>query len=68
MNKDIAEGKWEQLTGTIKEKWGELTDDDLTQINGNAQKMYGILQEKYGKQKEEVEQEIDNFWDQHNRM
>lgn len=68
MNKDIAEGKWEQLKGTIKEKWGELTDDDLTQINGNAQKMYGILQEKYGKQKEEVEQEIDNFWDQHNRM
>ncbi len=62
MNKDIAEGKWEQLKGSVKEKWGQLTDDDITQINGNAQKLCGLLQEKYGRTREEVEREVDEFW------
>lgn len=62
MNEDIAEGKWEQLKGSVKEKWGQLTDDDITQINGNAQKLCGLLQEKYGRTREEVEREVDEFW------
>lgn len=65
MNKDIAAGKWKQLTGSLKEKWGELTDDDLDQINGNAQKLSGVLQEKYGKTKDVVEKDLDDFWRRH---
>lgn len=68
MNQDIAEGKWEQLKGSIKEKWGDLTDDDITQVNGNAQKMCGVLQEKYGKSRDEAEREVNDFWARQNQL
>lgn len=48
MNKDILQGKWEQVKGTIQKNWGEITNDDLTQIEGDLTKLKGILQEKYG--------------------
>jgi uncharacterized protein YjbJ (UPF0337 family) len=65
MNKDIAAGKWAQLKGTIKATWGDLTDDDLTKISGNAQKLIGILQEKYGRTKEQAQKEVAQFWEKH---
>lgn len=55
MNWDQIEGKWEQLKGDAKVRWGKLSDDDLTQADGNRDKLEGILQEKYGKTKEEVD-------------
>ena len=61
MNWDIIEGKWEQVKGSVKEKWGDLTDDDLTQIAGKKDKLAGKLQEKYGWTKEEVEKTLDDF-------
>ena len=61
MNKDIIEGKWEQLKGQAKAKWGDLTDDDLTEAKGNAQILAGKVQERYGKTKEEAEKEV-NEW------
>lgn len=61
MNKDILEGKWEQLKGKVKIKWGKLTDDDLTKISGKKDVLMGVLREKYGYQKEEAEKEIDKF-------
>ena len=67
MNKDIAEGKWEQFKGSIKEKWGDITDDDMTKISGSAQKLAGVLQERYGHTKEEAEKEVDNFWSRHDK-
>ena len=68
MNQDIAQGKWEQLKGSIKEKWGDLTDDDIAQVNGNAQKMCGLLQEKYGKHRDEAEREVNDFWARQNQL
>ncbi|MDF3606189.1 CsbD family protein [Paracoccus sp. DMF-8] len=62
MNWDIIKGKWTQLTGSVKEKWGELTDDDLTQIEGEQDKLAGKLQEKYGWTKEEANDQINNFF------
>jgi len=61
MNMDILKGKWSQLVGEIKSQWGELTDDELTEIDGNADKLKGKLQEKYGYSKERAEQEV-NDW------
>lgn len=63
MNKDILKGKWKQLRGEIKETWGELTDDEIDQIEGNADKLVGKLQEKYGYTREEAEEEIEDFVD-----
>lgn len=58
MNKDILEGKWEQLKGTVQKKWGKLTDDDLDVIKGNSKVLAGKLQEKYGMTKEEAEEAL----------
>ena len=65
MNWDIIEGKWEQAKGAIKQKWGELTDDEIAQMNGERDKVAGKLQEKYGWTKEQAERELtDLFKDQ----
>ncbi len=61
MNWDQIEGNWKQLTGQVKEKWGKLTDDDLTVIAGKRDQLAGVLQERYGLVKEQAEQELDEF-------
>lgn len=48
MNKDIFEGKWKEMRGQIKEWCGKLTDDDLEQAGGNAEQIFGLLQQNYG--------------------
>jgi uncharacterized protein YjbJ (UPF0337 family) len=63
LNTDILKGKWKEIKGDIKAKWGKLTDDDLTEIEGNQEKLVGILQKKYGYAKEEAEREYKNFMD-----
>ena len=62
MNWDIIEGKWEQLKGSVKEKWGDLTDDELTQAAGKRDKLAGKLQEPYGWTKDEAEKQVDDFF------
>ena len=61
MNEDIFEGKWEEIKGKIKQKWGELTDNDLQQIEGNQQELCGKLQKYYGYSREQAEREIKHF-------
>ncbi|MEQ8469727.1 MAG: CsbD family protein [Marinoscillum sp.] len=51
-------GNWNQLKGQLKEKYGELTDDDLKMAEGKADELIGILQEKTGKSAEQLEEEI----------
>lgn len=65
MNWDIIEGKWDQAKGTLKKKWGELTDDEIAQMNGERDKISGKLQEKFGWTKDQAERELtDLFKDQ----
>ena len=61
MNKDIFEGKWEEIKGQIKQTWGKLTDDDFTQIKGSQQEIYGTLQKHYGYSKEQAEKAVKEF-------
>lgn len=61
MNQDQLEGKWKQMKGRAKEKWGKLTDDDLDRIAGRRDRLAGTLQERYGKAKDEIDREIDTF-------
>ncbi|MDN5567757.1 MAG: CsbD family protein [Paracoccus sp. (in: a-proteobacteria)] len=62
MNWDIIQGKWKQLKGQAQEKWGELTNDELDQIDGNKDQLAGKLQEKYGWTKEEADKEINTYF------
>ncbi len=59
MNKDILEGKWKEMRGQVREWWGELTDDDLDKVGGNADKLIGLLQQKYGYTREQAEEEFE---------
>ena len=63
MNKDIISGKWTQLKGRIKEKWGDLTDDDFDVAEGNAEYLAGKLQERYGWAKDRADKEVSDFRD-----
>ena len=61
MNWDIVEGKWSQLKGSMRQKWGKLTDSDFETIGGEKDKFVGILQERYGKRRDEAEKELDEW-------
>jgi uncharacterized protein YjbJ (UPF0337 family) len=61
MNEDVLKGKWKEIKGGVKEKWGKLTDDDLTQVEGNSEKLLGLLQQRYGYAKDKAEQEYNDF-------
>src|SRR5947209_8275846 len=61
MKWDQIAGNWKQFTGKVKEKWGKLTDDDLTTIAGKRDQLAGKLRERYGYNKEQAERELDQF-------
>ena len=58
MNRDIAAGKWKQLKGKVQQSWGELTDDEFDKIAGSEERFVGLLQERYGMDKKEAEEEF----------
>jgi uncharacterized protein YjbJ (UPF0337 family) len=57
MNEDILKGKWLEIKGRVKEKWGKLTDNDLREIEGKGEKLLGLLQKKYGYIRDKAELE-----------
>ena len=61
MNWDQVEGKWKQMTGSVKQQWGKLTDDDLDYMAGSRDKFVGRLQERYGIAKEEAQKQADRW-------
>lgn len=61
MDWNQIEGNWKQFKGKVREKWGELTDDEVDQVQGNKDQLAGKIQAKYGKTKEQAEQEIEEW-------
>jgi uncharacterized protein YjbJ (UPF0337 family) len=61
MNSDQWQGKWKQVKGSIKERWGKLTDDDLDVIAGRRDQLAGRIQERYGIAKEEARKQVDEW-------
>ena len=61
MDWDRVEGNWKQFMGPAKEKWGKLTDDDLTAINGRRDQLEGKIQERYGIAKDQVRRDVDDW-------
>ena len=62
MDWNRVEGNWKQVKGKVKEQWGKLTDDDLTTINGRRDQLEGKIQERYGYAKDQVRQEVDDWY------
>jgi uncharacterized protein YjbJ (UPF0337 family) len=61
MNKLTIEGNWNEIKGKLKQKYGDLTDNDLTYAKGKEEELFGRLQQRLGKSKEEIKKEIDNI-------
>jgi uncharacterized protein YjbJ (UPF0337 family) len=66
MNRDIARGNFNQIKGKLKQQWGKLTDDEIDQMEGNADVLVGKLQERYGWNREEAERQAREFRTQNN--
>ena len=61
MNNDIIQGKWREIKGAVQKNWGKLTDDDLDQAKGSYDELQGLLQKRYGYEKDVAKKEIDRF-------
>ena len=61
MNWDRIEGNWKQFKGKAKQKWGELTDDDLDKLAGKRDQLIGKIQERKGIARDKAESEV-NEW------
>jgi uncharacterized protein YjbJ (UPF0337 family) len=59
MNEDQIKGQWEQLKGKFKRAWAELTDDDFLRAEGSIDKMYGIIQERFGDTRDDIRKKLD---------
>lgn len=61
MNRDTLKGQWMQVKGKVRQQWGKLTDDEIDEMRGNAEQLIGKIQERYGRSREQAEQEV-NRW------
>lgn len=61
MDWNRVEGNWKQFKGKIKEKWGELTDDDIDRMEGSREQFEGKIQEKYGIGKDQAKRNVDDW-------
>ncbi|MGE3806763.1 MAG: CsbD family protein [Gemmataceae bacterium] len=52
-------GRWQQLSGRAKSLWGQITDDDLTQVQGDYERLVGLINERTGESREEIERRLD---------
>jgi len=68
VNEDTFEGKWKQAKGQIKQWWGDLTDDDLLQVEGNRDKLVGKLQERYGYSRQRADDEVNRRFNEYEKQ
>ena len=61
MNADQLKGKWKQVKGSVKDRWGKLTDDDIDVINGQHDQLIGKIQERYGIAREDAQKQVDEW-------
>ncbi len=66
LNKDIIKGKWMEMKGKVKQQWGKLTDDDVTQMKGSYEELEGVLRKRYGYERDQAEREIQTWVDKNN--
>ena len=62
MDWNRVEGNWKQVKGKVKEKWGKLTDDDLTAINSRREELEGKIQQHYGLAKDQAKKQVDDWY------
>jgi uncharacterized protein YjbJ (UPF0337 family) len=64
-NHDIFAGQWKQMRGTLKSWWGKLSDDDFEWIEGQKNKLIGLVEEKYGYTGDQAREEVDRRFNEY---
>ena len=62
MDWNRIEGNWKQVKGKVKEKWGQLTDDELDKMNGRRDQLEGKIQERYEIAKDQAKKDVDDWF------
>ena len=65
MNWDISEGKWNEYRGKAQQQWGKLSDDDLDRAKGRRTELAGLIQQRYGLERDEAERQVDDWIARH---
>ena len=65
MSTDSMSEQWKEIVSQAKEFWADLTDDDIEKASAGRDQLEGVVQDKYGKTKEEAQQEVEEFWNIH---
>jgi uncharacterized protein YjbJ (UPF0337 family) len=65
VNEDIFKGQWNQFKGSVKQTWGKLTDNDIAMVEGSYDKFVGVLQERYGWERERAEREVTDYFERY---
>ncbi len=60
-NRDILMGKWKQLRGRFRTRWGKLRDNKIDQIGGHYQRLVGVLQENYGQARQKASKQANHL-------
>jgi uncharacterized protein YjbJ (UPF0337 family) len=63
INENILKGSWKEIKGDLQKKWGQLTDDELDQVQGSAKALEGLMQKKLGFQQDRAQSELNDFLD-----
>ncbi len=61
MNEHTIKGNWNEKKGKLKQQYGDLTDDDLTYNEGKEDEMFGKLEKKLGKTKDQIRKIISDL-------
>jgi uncharacterized protein YjbJ (UPF0337 family) len=61
VNADIFKGKWQEIKGDLKRRWGKLTDNEVEEIAGTEEMLLGLLQKSYGYGRDEAERDYEEF-------
>lgn len=58
---EMFKGRWTEMKGKVKERWGQLTDDEITETQGNLDQLAGKIQQKYGGTKEDIRRQLESM-------
>lgn len=61
LNEETIKGKWKEIKGEIRTQWGNMTEDELEKSSGNITSIAGLIQQRYGAKKEEVQEKLNNI-------
>jgi uncharacterized protein YjbJ (UPF0337 family) len=65
VNEEQFKGRWQQFKTEVKKEWGQLTDNDLLEAEGDYVKFLGIVQKRYGDQREQVNRWVEEWYELH---